>query len=86
MLQSVSELLLMAECRVFNFLESFLLLKVRKEAENCLPAALQFWAIPKIKKLDEKIDVLVFGGKLLKETNHVEPTNQGLFIMTIDGY
>ena len=75
---SVSEFLVMGECRVFNFVESLWPLNVRKEVEICLPAAFQFWAIPKIKKLwDKKIDVLVFGsgGKLLQETNSVEPTN-----------
>ena len=82
--QSVLDLLVMGECRVFNFVESMSPLNVRKEAENCLPAAFQFWEIPKISRLlDEKINMLVFGGKLLKETNCVEPSNQGMLIMLL---
>ena len=54
-------------------------LNLRKEAENCLPAAFQFWAIPKVKKqLDKKIKLLVFGGKWLLETNDEDKYNQGI--------
>ena len=66
---SLSDLLVTGENRVFNFLEAMNPLNLRKEVENWLPAAFQFWAIPEIRKLvDEKISSLVFGGSLLKET------------------
>ena len=48
--KSVSELLTMGDDRKFNFVESMMPLHLRKEAENCLPTAFQFWAIPKVKK------------------------------------
>ena len=49
--KSVTELLFMGENRIFNFVESLMLLNLRKEAENGLPAAFQFWAKPQVKKL-----------------------------------
>ena len=49
--KSVSELLTMGDDRKFNFVESMMPLHLRKEADNCLPSAFQFWAIPKVKKL-----------------------------------
>ena len=79
---SVLDLLVMGENREFNFVESSNPLNVRKEVENCLPAAFQFWTIPKIQELlDERIKILVFGGNLLKETDDNEPSNQGILIM-----
>ena len=63
--KSVKELSVTGEHRILNFVESFMPLNMRKEAENCLPAAFQFWALPKVKKLlDKKINLLVFGGKM----------------------
>ena len=55
--------------------------------ETCLPTAFQFWAIPKFRKLlDEKINVLVFGGTLLKETDDNEAFDQGFvcLLITVD--
>ena len=43
---SVSDLLTIGDNRVFNFLEAMNPINLRKEVENCLPAAFQFWAIP----------------------------------------
>ena len=61
---SVSNLLYAGEIRIFNFIESMNPLNVRKEMENCLPSAFQFWANPEFRKiLDEKIVSLVYGGK-----------------------
>ena len=61
---SVTDLLFIGENRNFNFLESLKPLNIRKEAENCLPAAFQFWAKPQAKKLlDNQIYSLIFGGK-----------------------
>ena len=52
---SVFDLLALGDDERFHFVESMMPLNLRKEAENCLPAAFQFWAIPKVKKLlDEK--------------------------------
>ena len=80
---SISNLLFAGEIRIFNFVESMNPLNVRKEMENCLPSAFQFWAIPEIRKiLDEKILSLVYGGNLLKETNN-EPTKQGFITMLL---
>ena len=81
---TVSHLLVAGEVRIFNFVESMNPLNIRKEIGNCLPAAFQFWATPKIRKsLDEKISVLVFGGNLLKETESNEPTNKGFVSMLL---
>ena len=75
--QSIPNLLFAGEIRIFNFVESMKPLNVRKEMENCLPSAFQFWAIPEIQKiLEEKIMLLVYGGNLLEETNN-KPTEQG---------
>ena len=69
--QSIPNLLFAGEIRIFNFVESMNTLNVRKEMENCLPSAFQFWAIPEIQKIiDEKILSLVYGGNLLNETNN----------------
>ena len=46
--RTVSNLLVAGEVRIFNFVESMNPLNVRKEMENCLPVAFQFWAIPEI--------------------------------------
>jgi hypothetical protein len=68
----------------FQLLESMNLLSVRKEMENCLPAAFQFWTIPEIRKsLDKNISVLVYGGNFLKETDNSEPTNKGFVTMLL---
>ena len=40
--KSVIALLVMGEQRIFNFVESMMPLILRKEAEDCLPAAFQF--------------------------------------------
>ena len=54
--KSVIELLVTGEHRILNFEESLMPLNLRKEAENYLPAAFQFWAIPKVKKqLETKV-------------------------------
>ena len=82
--ETVSHLLFAGEIRIFNFVESMNPLNIRKEIGNCLPAAFQFWATPKIRKsLDEKISVLVFGGNLLKETEGNEPTDKGFVAMLL---
>ena len=47
--QSIPNLLFAGEIRIFNFVESMNPLNVRKEMENCLPAAFQFWATPEIR-------------------------------------
>ena len=80
---SVPNLLVMGEKRVFNFVESLNPLNVRKEVENCLPAAFQFWTIPEIQKLLDKNQIRVFGGVLLKEINNDEPSKQGFLIMLL---
>ena len=41
--KSVIALLVMGEQRIFNFVESMMPLKLRKEAENCLPKVTCFW-------------------------------------------
>ena len=75
--QSIPHLLFAGEIRIFNFVESMNPLNIRKEMENYLPSAFQFWAIPEIREiLDEKMMLLVYGGQLLEETNN-EPTEQG---------
>ena len=82
--ETVSHLLFAGEIRIFNFVESMNPLNIRKEIGNCLPAAFQFWATPKIRKsLDEKISVLVFGGNLLKKTESNEPTDKGFVAMLL---
>ena len=56
--QSVSHLLVAGDNRVFNFLEAMNPNNLRKEMETCLPTALQFWTIPKFRKLlDKKISL-----------------------------
>ena len=53
-------------------------LHLRKEAENCLPAAFRFWAIAKVKKLlDDKINLLVLGGKWSLKTGIEDTYNHG---------
>ena len=82
--ETVSHLLFAGEIRIFNFVESMNPLNIRKEIGNCLPAAFQFWATPKIRKsLDGKINVLVFGGNLLKKTESNEPTDKGFVAMLL---
>ena len=54
----------MGEHWILNFVESFMPFNMRKKAENCLPAAFQFWTLQKVYKLlDKKINLLVYGGK-----------------------
>ena len=82
--ETVSHLLVAGEIRIFNFVESMNALNIRKEIGNCLPAAFQFWAVPKIRKsLDKIISLLVFGGNILKETENSEPTNKGFVSMLL---
>ena len=79
---SVSDLLVTGEKTVFNFVEAMNPLNLRKEVENWLPAAFQFWAIPEIwKLLDEKISLFFFGGSLLKETDDNETSDQGFICL-----
>ena len=81
---SVLDLLVMGEKRVLNFAEALNPLNLRKGAENCLPAAFQFWAIPEIRKLlYEKISLLVFGGSLLKDTDDDETSDQGFICLLL---
>ena len=57
------DLLVMGGQGIFNLVKSLMPLNLRKQAENFLPAAFHFWAMPTVKKqLDEKIKLLVFGG------------------------
>ena len=66
---TVSHLLVAGEIRIFNFVESMNALNVRKEIENCLPVAFQFWAIPEVcKSLDKKISLLVYIGNIMNKT------------------
>ena len=59
-------------------------LHLRKEADNCLSAAFQFWNIPKVKKLlEEKINILVFGGKWTLETSTEDLYNDGLLALLL---
>jgi len=82
--ESVSELLTLGDDRKFNFTESMMTLHLRKEADNCLSAAFQFWNIPKVKKLlDEKINILVFGGKWSLETSTEDLYNDGLLALLL---
>jgi hypothetical protein len=82
--ETVSHLLVAGEIRMFNFVESMNALNIRKEIGNCLPAAFQFWAVPKIcKSLDKIISLLVFGGNILKETENSEPTNKRFVSMLL---
>ena len=56
------------------------LLWKEKKTGACLPAAFQFWALPKVLKLlDKKVNVLVFGG----ETINKDPYNQGMLSMLL---
>ena len=49
------------DARTFNFFESMYPLNIRKDAENGLYSAFQFWNLPKIKKLfDELLDEFIF--------------------------
>jgi len=81
---SVSDLLTIGDNRVFNFLEAMNPKKIREEMKTGLPTAFQFWAIPKFRKLlDEKINVLVFGGSLLKETDDNEAFDQGFVYLLL---
>ena len=49
------------EARTFNFFESMYPLNIRKDAENGLHSAFQFWELPKTKKLfDELLDEFIF--------------------------
>ena len=74
----------MGDDRKFNFVESMMPLHLRKEAENCLPTAFQFWVIPKVKKLlNEKIKLLVFGGKWSLETGNEDTYNHGSFVLRL---
>ena len=58
--------------------------KIREEMKLGLPTAFQFWAVPKFRKLlDEKINVLVFGGRLLKETDINEASDQGFVYLLL---
>ena len=82
--QSVLDLLVTGDNRIFNFLEAMNPINLRKEVENCLPVAFQVWAIPKFRKLlDEKISLLVFGGSLLKETDDNETSDQGFIYLLL---
>ena len=70
--------------RVFNFLEAMNPINLKKEVDNCLPAAFQFWAIPEFRKLlDKKISLLVFGASLLKETDDNETSDQGFICLLL---
>ena len=70
--------------RRFNFVESMIPLNVRTEAENCLPAAFKFWAIPKVKKLlNEKIKLLVFGRNWSLETGKEDTYNHGILVLLL---
>ena len=80
----MSELLTLGDDRKFNFTESMMTLHLRKEADNCLSAAFQFWTIPKVKKLlDEKIHLLVFGGKWSLDTGIEDIYNDGLLALLL---
>ena len=49
------------EERTFNFFESIYPLNIRKDAENGLFSAFQFWNLPKTKKIfDELLDEFIF--------------------------
>ena len=81
---SVSDLLTIGDTRVFYFLEAMNPKKIREEMKLGLPTAFQFWAVPKFRKLlDEKINVLVFGGSLLKETDDNEAFDQGFVYLLL---
>jgi len=81
---SVSDLLTIGDTRVFYFLEAMNPKKIREEMKLGLPTAFQFWAVPKFRKLlDEKINVLVFGGSLLKETDDNEACDQGFVYLLL---
>ena len=59
-------------------------LHLKKEAENCLPAAFQFWAIPKVKKLlNDKINRLVLGGKWSLKTGIEDIYNHGILTLLL---
>ena len=84
--ESVFELLTLGGARKFNLSESLMALHLRKEADNCLSAAFQFWAIPKVKKLlDEKVNVLVLGGKWSFKTGIEDSYNDGLLKLLLSG-
>ena len=81
---SVFDLLALGDDGRFNFVESMMPLNLRKEADNCLPAAFQFWAIPKVKKLlNEKIKLLVFGGNWSLETGKEDTYNHGILVLLL---
>ena len=80
----VTDLLFMGENRSFNFVESLMPLNLRKEAENCLPAAFQFWAKPQVKKLlDKQINLLLFGGKWQLDNIEEDSYNEGILILLL---
>ena len=82
--KSVKELLVKGEHQNKNFVESFKSLNIRKEAEYCLPAAFQFWALPKVKKLlDEKINLFIFGREVATGNTNKDPFNHGMLIMSL---
>ena len=58
---SMDELLYQGENRVFNFFESMYPLNIRKDAENGLFSAFQFWNLPKTRKrFDELLNDFLF--------------------------
>ena len=61
--KSVKKLLVMSEHRIFNFAELFMPLKMRNEAESCLPAGLHFWTLPKVKNYWMKQSLWKFSAK-----------------------
>ena len=74
----------MGENRNFNFLESLKPLHIRKKAENCLPAAFQFWAKPQVKKLfDNQIYSLIFGGKWQLDNIKEDSCDEGMLSLLL---
>ena len=65
-------------------MESLMLLNLRKEAENCLRAAFQFWAKPQVKKLlDKQINLLLFGGKWQLDNIEEDSYNEGILSLLL---
>ena len=81
---SVDSLIHEGENRVFNFFESMYPLNIRKDAENGLHSAFQFWNLPKTKmRFDELLDLFIFEYKDFSNNpeSTFDATNFGIVTM-----
>ena len=81
---TIDRLIRVGEDRVFNFYESMYPLNIRKEAENGLVSAFQFWKLPKTKmRRDELLDDFLFRYKDVSNNPETtfDATNFGIVTM-----